>query len=74
MAGGHKRLYRIIDFKGYNKLDIPATLNSGVFVLRNKDNTLNNVFLVYSLLSEDFKRFIKNIKIGDMYWHGRGLL
>ena len=24
MAGGHKRLYRIIDFKGYNKIDIPA--------------------------------------------------
>lgn len=24
MAGGHKRLYRIVDFKGYNKVDIPA--------------------------------------------------
>ena len=24
MAWGHKRLYRIIDFKGYNKIDIPA--------------------------------------------------
>ena len=24
MAGGHKRLYRIIDFKGHNKIDIPA--------------------------------------------------
>ena len=28
MAGGHKRLYRIIDFKGYNKLDIPAKVAS----------------------------------------------
>lgn len=26
MAGGHKRLYRIIDFKGYNKIDIPARI------------------------------------------------
>jgi len=52
-----------------DKLDIPATLNSGVFVLRNKDNTLNNVFLVYSLLSEDFKRFIENIKIGATVPH-----
>jgi len=24
MAGGHKRLYRIIDFKWYNKVDVPA--------------------------------------------------
>ena len=52
-----------------DKLDIPATLNSGVFVLRSKDSTLNNVFLVYSLLSEDFKRFIKNIKIGATVPH-----
>ena len=52
-----------------DKLDIPATLNSGVFVLRNKDSTLNNVFLVYSLLSEDFKRFIENIKIGATVPH-----
>ena len=28
MAGGHKRLYRTIDFKGYNKLDIPAKVAS----------------------------------------------
>lgn len=52
-----------------DKLDIPATLNSGVFVLRNKDSTLNNIFLVYSLLSEDFKRFIENIKIGATVPH-----
>ena len=52
-----------------DKLDIPATLNSGVFVLRNKDSTLNNVFFVYSLLSEDFKRFIENIKIGATVPH-----
>ena len=28
MAGGHKRLYRIIDFKGYDKIDIPAKVAS----------------------------------------------
>jgi large subunit ribosomal protein L2 len=28
MAGGHKRLYRIIDFKGYDKVDIPAKVAS----------------------------------------------
>ena len=28
MAGGHKRLYRIIDFKGYNKIDIPARVGA----------------------------------------------
>jgi large subunit ribosomal protein L2 len=28
MAGGHKRLYRIIDFKVYNKVDIPAKVAS----------------------------------------------
>ncbi|AHB40848.1 hypothetical protein P148_SR1C00001G0033 [candidate division SR1 bacterium RAAC1_SR1_1] len=28
MGGGHKRLYRIVDFKGYDKIDIPAKIAS----------------------------------------------
>jgi large subunit ribosomal protein L2 len=28
MWGGHKRLYRIVDFKGYDKIDIPAKVAS----------------------------------------------
>jgi large subunit ribosomal protein L2 len=28
MGGGHKRLYRIIDFRGYDKCDIPAKVAS----------------------------------------------
>lgn len=28
MGGGHKRLYRIVDFKGYDKLNIPAKVSA----------------------------------------------
>ena len=28
MGGGHKRLYRLMDFKGYDKLNIPAKIAS----------------------------------------------
>lgn len=28
MGGGHKRLYRMIDFRGYDKCDIPAKVAS----------------------------------------------
>lgn len=44
------------------KLTIPATLNSGVFVVRDKSGELNNIYLAYSLLSYDFERFIEEIK------------
>ena len=52
-----------------DKLEKPATLNSGVFVLRPKDNNLNVVYLMYSLLSDDFKKFIDDIKIGATVPH-----
>lgn len=45
-----------------DKLEIPATLNSGVFVVRDKGGELNNIYLAYSLLSYDFERFIDEIK------------
>lgn len=44
------------------ELKIPATLNSGVFVVRDKSGELNNIYLAYSLLSYEFERFIDDIK------------
>lgn len=52
-----------------DKLEKPATLNSGVFVLRPKVNNLNVTYLVHSLISEDFKKFIDDIKIGATVPH-----
>ena len=44
------------------ELTIPATLNSGIFVVRDISGQLNNIYLAYSLLSYDFERFIEEIK------------
>ena len=52
-----------------DKVDIPATLNSGVFVVRDITGKLNNIFLVNALLSDDFKRFVDNIKVGATVPH-----
>ena len=52
-----------------DKLDMPTTLNSGVFVVRDTTNTLNNIFLVNALLSDDLKRFVDNIKVGATIAH-----
>jgi len=52
-----------------DKLEKPATLNSGVFVLRPKVNNLNVTYLMHSLISEDFKKFIDDIKIGATVSH-----
>ena len=52
-----------------DKMSMPATLNSGVFVVRDQSKKLNNIFLVHALLSDDFKRFIDNIKIGATIAH-----
>ena len=52
-----------------DKLEKPATLNSGVFVLRPKVNNLNVTYLIHSLISEDFKKFIDDIKIGATVPH-----
>ena len=52
-----------------DKLEKPATLNSGVFVLRPKVNNLNVTYLMHSLISENFKKFIDDIKIGATVPH-----
>ena len=52
-----------------DKLEKPATLNSGVFVLRPKVNNLNVTYLMHSLISEDLKKFIDDIKIGATVPH-----
>ena len=52
-----------------DKLEKPASLNSGVFVLRPKVNNLNVIYLMHSLISDDFKKFIDDIKIGATVPH-----
>ena len=52
-----------------NKLEKPATLNSGVFVLRPKIKNLNVTYLIHALTSDDFKKFIDDIKIGATVPH-----
>ena len=51
-------------------VDKPATLNSGVFVVRPKnENELLPRYLVYVLLSNHFSRFIEQIKVGCTIAH-----
>lgn len=50
-------------------LNGPATLNSGVFVLRDKKGFTLNKFLFYSLLSKDFEKFIEDCKTGSTIAH-----
>lgn len=52
-----------------DKVDMPTTLNSGVFVVRDMSGELNNIFLVNALLSDEFKRFVDNIKVGATIAH-----
>jgi len=47
----------------------PATLNSGVFVLRNNDNSLRQKFIFYALQTSNFKRFIEAQKTGSTIAH-----
>ena len=50
-------------------LDKPATLNSGVFVVRPLTNKINNIYLEYSLKSYRFINFIEKIKTGATISH-----
>ncbi|MCQ2084151.1 MAG: restriction endonuclease subunit S [Bacteroidaceae bacterium] len=50
-------------------LDGPATLNSGVFVLRDKKGLTLNRFLFYCLLTKDFEKFIEDCKTGSTIAH-----
>lgn len=53
-----------------SELDKPATLNSGVFVVRPKDESkLLSEYLVYALKSTHFKEFIDQIKVGCTIAH-----
>ena len=52
-----------------DKLDNPATLNSGIFVVRDKFNKLSAKFLVSALLTSDFENFINSLKTGSTIAH-----
>ena len=50
-------------------LILPATLNSGVFVIRPLNNSYYPKFLYYILQSKYFKRFIGTLKAGSTISH-----
>jgi len=52
-----------------NDLPLPATLNSGVFVVRPKDKSFYPRYLFYVLTSSLFKSFIKGITAGSTITH-----
>ena len=52
-----------------SNMGIPATLNSGVFVLRDLKGLTQNRFLFYCLLSKDFEQFIDDCKTGSTIAH-----
>lgn len=47
----------------------PATLNSGVFVLRPKNDSYDPEFMYHILMSSIFDRFIENLKAGSTISH-----
>lgn len=47
----------------------PATLNAGIFVVRNRDDQFLTEFLQQCLLSTDFQRFIESVKRGATIVH-----
>ena len=47
----------------------PATLNSGVFVIRPVDNSFNPEFFYYVLLSNAFYRFLSQLSAGSTINH-----
>lgn len=51
------------------KVEKPTTLNSGVFVLRNKDEKLHNRFIYYVLMSFYFDDFLNKITAGSTITH-----
>jgi len=48
---------------------IPATLNSGVFVVRDRQGLLKNRFIFYSLMTDEFNNFVEGIKTGSTIAH-----
>jgi len=66
-GGGHKRLYRIIDFRGYDKLNIPAKVAS---VEYDPYRTVRIALVQYA---DGEKRYVlawKNINVGDAIMTG----
>lgn len=62
-GGGHKRLYREIDFK-YNKRDIPAKITSIEY------DPNRNAFIGLAVFADGEKRYVivpKSIKVGDKF-------
>ncbi|WP_177205400.1 restriction endonuclease subunit S [Halpernia frigidisoli] len=52
-----------------NKILKPTTLNSGVFVLRSKNNKISNRFIYYILMSFYFDEFLNKITAGSTITH-----
>jgi len=52
-----------------NSVPKPATLNSGVFVIRPIDNSFNPEFFYYLLLSEIFLKFLSQLSAGSTINH-----
>ena len=52
-----------------DRLPMPATLNSGVFVVRDLYSKLNNWFLYYAFMSKEFEDFIEGCKTGSTIAH-----
>ena len=50
-------------------LPMPATLNGGVFVVRCKDGSLENRFIMHYLLSGHFQKVVKQQKTGSTISH-----
>lgn len=68
IGGGHKRLYRIVDFKGYDKADIPAK----VATIEYDPYRTSRIALINFVDGE--KRYVlawKNIKVGDSIMYGK---
>lgn len=62
-GGGHKRSYRIVDFK-YNKFDIPAKISSIEY------DPNRNAFIGLAVYKDGEKRYVivpKTVKVGDTF-------
>ncbi|EKD25676.1 MAG: 50S ribosomal protein L2 [uncultured bacterium (gcode 4)] len=62
MGGGHKRLYRLIDFKGYDKANIPAKIAS----VEYDPYRTSRIALLH--FADGEKRYVlawKTVKVGD---------
>ena len=59
-------LGKVAQVKG---LEMPATLNGGVFVVRCKDGSLKNRFILHYLLSNHFQSVVEQQKTGSTISH-----